>query len=210
VYGEHEKPPDPEMPSLPIDDYDYDSDEDGDSDYYKYARDPISDPDELITLKTILGYSAELLEIWKSEIARETYSLIETTGALEEVSPEWLEANKGKYDVIGTKFDYKEKIKPDGSPDKLKCRGALRGDKLTRLLLVKPPPTYSPCISNLTFMTVLSLAVILKVKKVTMDIISAYLQIAYPVSARPILVRLDKRICNLLGIDAKLRYRVKK
>jgi hypothetical protein len=62
VFGEHEKAPDPEMPSLPIDEYD--SDEDGDSDYYKYVKDPISDPDEEITLKTIVGYAKELLERW--------------------------------------------------------------------------------------------------------------------------------------------------
>jgi hypothetical protein len=112
-----------------------------------------------------------------------------------------------------TKFVYKEKIKPDGTLDKLKCRGALRGDELTRLLRalgIKPTPTYSPTISTLTFMTVLSLAVIFKMYKATMDVISAYLQIAYPDSARPILVKLDKRICDLLGIDANLRYRVKK
>jgi hypothetical protein len=108
---------------------------------------------------------------------------------------------------------HKEKIKPDGTPDKLKCRGTLRGDELNRLLAVlgiKPPPTYSPTISTLTFMTVLSLAVIFKMHKANMDVISAYLQIAYPDSARPILVKLDKRNCDLLGIDANLRYRVKK
>jgi hypothetical protein len=77
----------------------------------------------------------------------ETFSLIETTGALEKVTPEWKEANKGKYDVIGTKFVYKEKIKPDGTHDKFKCRGSLRRDELTRLLRalgIKPPTTYSP------------------------------------------------------------------
>jgi hypothetical protein len=118
--------------------------------------------------------------------------------------------NKGKYDIIGIKFVYKEKIKPDGTPDKLKCRGSLRGARLLLALGIKPPPTYSPTISTLTFMTVLSLTVIFKMHKATMDVISAYLQIAYRDSARPILVKLDKRICNLLGIDSTLLYRVKK
>jgi hypothetical protein len=59
-------------------------------------------------------------------------------------------------------------------------------------------------------MTVLSLAVIFKMKKGTTDVVSAYLQIAYPDSTRPILVKLDKRICNLLGTDSTLLYRVKK
>jgi hypothetical protein len=65
------------------------------------SKNPSYEDYEEITLKTILGYSQELLNKWKIEISRETYSLIETTGALEVVTPEWLEANKGKYDVIG-------------------------------------------------------------------------------------------------------------
>jgi hypothetical protein len=123
VHGEHEKAPDPDVP--PILTEDYDSEEEGDDDYLKYIKDPISDPDEEITFKKILSYPPELFEKWKKEIHRETFSLIETTGAFEKVTPEWIEANKGKYDVIGTKFVDKEKIKPDGSYDKFKCRGSL-------------------------------------------------------------------------------------
>jgi hypothetical protein len=47
-------------------------------------------------------------------------------------------------------------------------------------------------------------------KKATLDVISAYLQIIYPDDARPILVRLDKSICTLLDIEPNMLYRVKK
>jgi hypothetical protein len=96
------KAQDPELPSLPTDDCD--SEEDGQSDYYKYVKDPISEPDEEITLKKILDYLPELLTKWKEEIARETSSLIDTTVALQAVTPEWLEANKETFDIIGTKI----------------------------------------------------------------------------------------------------------
>jgi hypothetical protein len=62
----------------------------------------------------------------------------------------------------------------------------------------------------MTFMTELSLFVIFKMKKAKMDVISVYLQIAYRDKARPILVTLGKRICNLIGINPDILYRVKK
>jgi hypothetical protein len=84
---------------------------------------------------------------------------------------------------------------------------------LTKLLIakgLKPPATYSPTISMLTFMIILALSVIFCFFRATMDVISAYLQIVYPQDARKILTRLGPRICKILGLDPKKIYLVKK
>jgi hypothetical protein len=194
------------------DNYEEESDREQ-SDYYKYMKDPIADPDEEITLNTILNYPPDKRKLWENEIRREITSLLETSGALEEVTEEWMIRNRGDFDVIGMKIVYKEKQKADGSFDKLKCRASLRGDMLTKILIIlgfKPPAIYSPTISMLTFMTILALSVIFCFFRATMDVISAYLQIAYPQDGRKILTRLDPRVCKILGLDPKKRYLVKK
>jgi hypothetical protein len=183
------------------------------NEYVQYMKNPYEDTDDQISLKMVMDSPAEEKEAWIKETKREYDSLLHVNQALIPVTKEWLDNNKNNYDIIPTKTIFKKKLKGDGTFDKLKCRTALRGDILLRKYLqqrIKPPKTYSPTISYLTFIVVLQIAIIYKLHRATLDVVSAYLQILYPKNIRQILVRFDPRICELLGLDPKTLYRVNK
>jgi hypothetical protein len=103
------------------------------NEFLRYMKNPLDSPEDEVSLRSILEEKDEKIkQEWVDEIARETYSLMVQSGALEEVSEEWLQQYKGMYDEIGTHTVYKNKWRADGTFDKKKARSALRGDELER------------------------------------------------------------------------------
>lgn len=188
------------------------------NEWMQYILNPLRDPEdpeepELTPESIFSAPPSEEQEAWMVEFKREYDSLIETTKALVPVTQEWLDANQHRSDTIDIKDVCRRKKRSDGTFDKLKMRASVRGDMLVRQLIkkkIKCPKTYSPTISTITFMSVFQLAVMYNMVRATMDIQSAYLQVEYPEDARPILVRINKRTCALLGRDPNQLYRVKR
>ena len=117
----------------------------------------------------------------------------------------------GSPEIIGLTMKTKRKLKPDGTLDKFKGRGAGRGDQYIRQRIKKGKPlpkTFSPTVKPLTFAWILQLAVSKRMKRATMDIKQAYLNVPYPEDADWIVVRLERHIAEALGLDPSNLYRV--
>ena len=144
-------------------------------------------------------------------IEKEIKSLIELTQTLVPISQQELVGKE--FIRIGTTVKCKRKKKGDGTPDKHKARSAARGDVLSRIykkLGIKPPKTFSPTISALTFALMLQLAVILGMKMATTDITSAYLQVQYPADQMMLVTKLERNIAELCNLDPNQEYRINK
>ena len=139
-----------------------------------------------------------------------------TKDTLQPVSTQQLEeyvSNGGNYEKIGLTMKSKKKLKPDGTLDKYKGRGAGRGDQYIRQRIKKGKPlpkTFSPTVKPLTFAWLQQLAVTKKLKRCTMDVKQAYLNVPYPEDADWIVVYLEPHIAEALGLDKNQLYRVKR
>ena len=170
------------------------------------------DTDESVdTREALIGpYKEQFLEA----ILSEWLNLCKAT--IEKISQQQLddyEARGGNYEKIGLTMKVKMKLKPDGSFDKFKGRGAGRGDQWVRQRLKKGKPlpkTFSPTVKPLTFAWVQQLATIKKMFKSTEDVKLAYLNCIYPDDADWIVVYLEPWIADALGLDRDQLYRVRR
>jgi len=147
-------------------------------------------------------------------------NLMEKSGALEPVTPEQIEVIKNQATAdgrntweIGTVVKCKRKKRSDGTIEKQKSRGALRGDTLRRMMLkkrVQLPVTFSPTIKPITFAFLLQLAVYLRLTMRTTDLAFAYLNAVYGEELDPIFTFLEPFVADICGLPREQRYRVRK
>ena len=112
---------------------------------------------------------------------------------------------------IGTVVKCERKKRSDGTIEKQKARGALRGDTLRRMMLKKQaklPVTFSPTIKPLTFAFLLQLAVVMGLIMRTTDFAFAYLNAICGEDLDPIITYLEPfvaDICELALPSAEVR-----
>jgi hypothetical protein len=134
-----------------------------------------------------------------------------TTATLEPISQADLEGKD--YEKITITFKSKRKLKPTGELDKYKVRGAGRGDVYIRQRLKKGKPlpkTFSPTVKPITFAWILQLAIMKKMKRSTMDIKQAYLNVPIPEDEDWIIAKLEPWIAEALSLDPNALYRVRR
>ena len=125
---------------------------------------------------------------------------------------EQYESNGGDYEKIGLTMKTKMKLKPDGTFNKFKGRGAGRGDQWVRQRIKKGkllPKTFSPKVKPLTFAWIQQLAM-KKLHRSTSDVKLAYLNCIYPDEADWIVVYLEPWIADALGIERDQLFRVQR
>ena len=116
---------------------------------------------------------------------------------------------RNTYIVIQTTTQLKRKRNARTNEiEKYKARICARGDMLTGILTTEE--TYSPTINPLTFALILQLAVIFKMKKKTVDTVSAYLYQQYPTHVRTILTKLEENVAEALGLDPQQHYLIQR
>ena len=120
-------------------------------------------------------------------------------------------SNRGDYEKIGLTMKTKMTLKPDGTFDKFKGRGAGRGDQWVcqRIKKGKPlPNTFCPTVKPLTFAWIQQLAIVKKkLHRSTSDVKLAYLNCIYPDEADWIVVYLERWIADALGIERDQLFR---
>ena len=144
-------------------------------------------------------------------IRKEVESLISTTRTLVPITAE--EAQASSAIQIGTTLKCKRKKKGDGSADKHKARAAARGDQLARIYKargIKPPESFSPTVSAVTFALLLQVAVSKGLHMATTDITAAYLQVPYSKSDPVIITKLEENIAKICGLDPNQLFRINK
>jgi len=122
-------------------------------------------------------------------------------------------SNGGDYEKIGLTMKTKMKLKPDGTLDKFKGRGAGRGDQWVRQRIKKGKPlpkTFSPTVKPLTFAWIQQLAIVKKLYRSTSDVKLAYLNCIYPDDIDWIVVYLEPWIADALGIERDQLFRVRR
>jgi hypothetical protein len=71
--------------------------------------------------------------------------------------------------------------------------------------------TYSPTVNNLTFATILQIAIIFNLKRRTIDVVGAYLYQDFPLHDRePLYLKLEKLVAEACDLDPEQIYQVKK
>ena len=97
--------------------------------------------------------------------------------------------------------------------DKHKARAAARGDQLARIYKargIKPPESFSPTVSAVTFALLLQVAVSKGLHMATTDITAAYLQVPYSKSDPVIITKLEENIAKICGLDPNQLFRINK
>jgi hypothetical protein len=93
----------------------------------------------------------------------------------------------------------KLKFKANGDIDKYKARSCGRGDQLQQLL--SHVETFSPTISDETFLLLMQLSIIYEWVSFNIDTVSAFLHQIRPPSATKIYTRIDKKICEICKVN---------
>jgi hypothetical protein len=110
------------------------------------------------------------------------------------------------WDFAYSTMQYKIKLNDDGSINKYKARCCIRGD----MLKGKIDETYSPTIGLLAHAVTHQIAIIDAMHTCIVDTTGAYLYEDYPESAKPLYIKLEPRVAELMGRDPNQYYRVKK
>ena len=167
---------------------------------------------EEISLKEVL--QAPDKEKFVEAIKKEVDSLLNTTKTLTPISEdEEARLRQAGAVEIGTTVKVKRKKRGDGTIEKHKARSAARGDTFQKILTKsgrQGPPSYSPTVSTLAFMTLLQLATIRGWHIRTADITSAYLQVLYPEDAVQIITQFEPKIAEICGLNPKQKYQMKR
>ena len=168
---------------------------------YKSYKAKVLDPDSP-TISEALK-SRERNEWVKAILAETNYLLQET---FEPISLEDLPLN---CKIVPTTIVLKRKRNPTtGLIDKYKGRICLRGDILR--YFYEALEKSSPTINELTFNFILQLAIIMSYIRVSIDVVAAYLYQEYPFDKKPIAVKLQKEVAQLLGLDPNQLYKLKR
>ena len=142
-------------------------------------------------------------DMWVDAMYKEVIdSMLNTTKSL---CPEDIDESK-PYRVIHATMQLKIKMKTAEIIDKLKARLCACGNELDEV----DSETYSPTVSALTHSTLLQLAVHDRMHLQTIDTVAAYLCQDYPEDATPLYIILPKRVAQVLNLNPKQTYRVKK
>jgi hypothetical protein len=119
------------------------------------------------------------------------------------------------YHTLPYEFEYidittklKLKFKANGDIDKYKARSCGRGDQLEQLL--SHVETFSPTISDETFLLLMQLSIIYEWVSFNIDTVSAFLHQIRPPSATKIYTRIDKKICEICGLNPQQFYIIDK
>ncbi len=144
-------------------------------------------------------------EEWKKAIRAEINSLLVNT--LKQVDLN--NFPPGSYIMIHTTTQLKRKRNAITCKiEKYKARECARGDLIAGLLSASE--TYSPTVSPITFALILQLAVIMKMKRKTVDTVGAYLYQTYPTNKRTLLTRLNKEVAEICNLDPNIVYRIER
>jgi hypothetical protein len=180
--------------------------------YLESVHQEVEEGAEEVNLKEAL--QAQDKDKFVDAIKKEVNSLLMTTKTLKPITREEEEALRQAGAVeIGTTVKVKRKKRGDGTIEKHKARSAARGDTFQRILAKsgrQTPPSYSPTVSTLAFMTLLQLSTIRGWHMGTADITSAYLQVDYPHDAVQIITQFEPKIAEICGLDARQKYQIKK
>lgn len=142
-------------------------------------------------------------EEWKKAIRYEIASLLKDT--LKEIEISSLRDKQ--YYEIATTTQLKRKINATTCEvEKYKARECARGDLLANLLAAFE--TYSPTINPLTFALILQIAIILKMKRKTIDTVGAYLYQQYPTDKRILVTQLNPTVAEICGLDPNKYYQI--
>ena len=119
------------------------------------------------------------------------------------------------YNLLPLEFEYidmttklKLKFKSSGEIDKFKARSCGRGDQLGEILTTLQ--TFSPTISDETFLLLMQLSIIYSWYSFNIDTISAFLHQQRPPDAVKIYTRIDAKICEVCQLDPKQFYIIDK
>jgi hypothetical protein len=112
----------------------------------------------------------------------------------------------GKHRVIHTTMQLKHKLHQDLTTDKWKARLCACGNELFGLVA----ETYSPTIGALAYSTVHQIAIIDRMKRITVDTVGAFLTQFYPDDAEPLYVVFPGNVATALNLDPNQKYRVLK
>ena len=145
-------------------------------------------------------------EEWKKAIRAEITSLLVNT--LKPVDINMFAP--GTYTMIHTTTQLKRKRNAiTCAIEKYKARECARGDLIADLL--SAAETYSPTVSPITFALILQIAIILNMKRKTIDtVVGAYLYQSYPTAKRTLLTRLNKEIAEICNLDPTTVYRIER
>ena len=124
-------------------------------------------------------------------------------GTLSATTREEIPANST---IIHSTMQLKEKLKADGTVDKLKARLCACGNELYG----SNTETYSPTISALAYATVHQISIIDKMESCTIDTVGAYLYQNYPDSEPPLYIILPSNVSTALHLDPSIVYRIRK
>jgi hypothetical protein len=180
--------------------------------YLESIHQEVEEDAEEVNLKEAL--QAQDKDRFVDAIKKEVDSLLKTTKTLKPLSGEQ-EARLRELGAveIGTTVKVKRKKRGDGTIEKHKARSAARGDTFQRILTKSGrqiPPSYSPTVSTLAFMTLLQLATIRGWHMGTADITAAYLQVDYPPEAVQIITQFEPKIAEICGLDPRQKYHIEK
>jgi len=164
------------------------------------ANDPLNDSP---SVKKAL--QSENREEWIQAIRKEVGDLMKKT--FKKIDTTKLDPNS--YIRIKTTMQLKRKRNSTtGEIDKYKARECARGDLLKFDERMKDIATYSPTVSALTFSLILQVATIRKMKKRTSDTVSAFTAQGYPAHLPKLILKLDKDIADVCGLDPDQEYQI--
>jgi hypothetical protein len=161
-----------------------------------FAVNVIKDPDNP-TLRQALS-SIEFRDEWIKAIQAEVKSIMkETLRPIKRYPP--------RYHFARTTTQLKRKRDSvTNEISKYKARTCTRGDMLNGVY--QSNETYSPTVSALTFSLILQLAIMMNMVRATVDTVGAFLYQSIPKDKVPIVVKLEKEVAEVCGLDPNQMY----
>ena len=141
-------------------------------------------------------------ERWREAIQAEVNYLFQET--LRPINPQDLPPH---YTIIHTTTQLKlKRSNIDGQPSKFKARTCAQGQHIHLPDNLKTSPT----VASLTFNTIFQISIKKKMQRITVDTVAAFLQQDYPYKTRPVIIKLEKQIADIMGLDPNQLYMLHK